>query len=181
MAGLFLAWANATNLIAPGLSPDLTKEAVPNLARGVGTDEYASLLKSIFKEAERVLKPNGRMLLTFHNSDVRAWASLAAALRDAGFWVCGLAAVTAENRADHSKRNPLSFTSDLIIECRHHNSPGLVTVALEPTTEEEMELIAAGLTLADYCSGQITRYASALLARRPKGSSYRIHDGFSVV
>lgn len=63
------------------------------------------------------------MILTFHNTDIRAWWALARALQDADLSVCALAVAEAENTADHGKRNSNAFTCDLVIECRTPHRP----------------------------------------------------------
>jgi len=49
------------------------------------TDHYEDMLFKIFKECHRVLKPDGFMVLTFHNKDIGVWMSLHRAARRAGF------------------------------------------------------------------------------------------------
>ncbi|HCY76506.1 MAG TPA: hypothetical protein DHV28_11345 [Ignavibacteriales bacterium] len=46
---------------------------------------YEEMLYKIFKECHRVLKPNGYMVLTFHNKDISVWMSLHRAANRAGF------------------------------------------------------------------------------------------------
>lgn len=46
---------------------------------------YEEMLFKIFKECHRVLKPNGYMVLTFHNKDISVWMSLHRAANRAGF------------------------------------------------------------------------------------------------
>ncbi len=149
LASLFLVWARAVDLAPNSVSVDLASEAVANTSRGTGVAEYRSILEKIFREAGRTLKPHGRLILTYHNTDIRAWWALARALHDAGFAVCGLAVAEAENSADHPKRNSKAFTSDLVIECRRATSrrsrPLAVGTGASP---EARELYAAGHAIA---------------------------------
>jgi hypothetical protein len=55
------------------------RSAVP-----VGWEEYDARLRQIVAASAEVLKPDGRMLVTFNNLDGRAWASLLGALHAAG-------------------------------------------------------------------------------------------------
>ncbi len=67
---------------------DNTEEAVIARKKFPGAkdaDEYQKLLEGCFLECARVLKPQGYMVLTFHNREPRAWAALLVAATRAGF------------------------------------------------------------------------------------------------
>jgi putative DNA methylase len=148
LAALFLTWSRALGLLPSSVEVDLRSEAVVNRVRGTDLAGYRKLLTTIFRECRRTLKDDGRILLTFHNKDVRAWWALARALRSADLHVQTLAVSASENDADHSKRGRLGFTKDLVIEC------GIGAQTLQPTTassdneSQALELIAAGRCLA---------------------------------
>jgi putative DNA methylase len=174
LGALFLAWAQSSRLIGRTVHVDLRSEAVPNATRGAGTDRYRAVLSAVMKETKRTLKPGGRMVLTFHNTDGRAWWALARALGRAGFYVSALAVAHAENESDHSKRGRRAFSRDLIIECRTTATtmPDLV-VASEGVSPESRELLAAGKAVAELSA----ELASGRLKRAWKysrfGLSYR--------
>ncbi|MFZ3323728.1 MAG: DNA methyltransferase [Usitatibacter sp.] len=48
-------------------------------------EDYQRLLEACFRECGRVLKPDGYMVMTFHNREPRAWAALLVAATRAGF------------------------------------------------------------------------------------------------
>lgn len=48
-------------------------------------DHYENMLYRVFRECHRVLKPNGWMVMTFHNREVGVWMSLQRAAARAGF------------------------------------------------------------------------------------------------
>ncbi len=152
LAAMFMAWAQATGLIADSVTLDLRAEAVANSVRGTGAERYRALLTAILDETRRTLARDGRMILTYHNSDPRAWWALGSALRDAGFTIAALAVTHAENERDHAKRGRLAFTRDLVLECRASAGAGKrvaeLEVAWEPNADEAKELIAAGRALA---------------------------------
>lgn len=150
LASLFLVWARAVDLVPRTVSLDLSSEAVANSSRGTGVTEYRALLEQIFTEARRTLKTRGRLVLTFHNTDIRAWWALSAALHKARLAVTALAVAQAENASDHAKRGRNAFTSDLVIECQPVTTQGiaLLTSVGEPKTSEARELYAAGRTIA---------------------------------
>lgn len=150
LAAVFLAWANATGLVADSAALDLRSEAVANSVRGTGAERYRALLTAIFSETRRTLADDGLMILTFHNSDTRAWWALGSALRDADFTVAALAVTHAENERDHAKRGRLAFTRDLVLECRSRTSDCVADpdIAWEPDADEAKELIAAGRAIS---------------------------------
>lgn len=149
LAALFLAWARTTGLESDSIELDLAQEAVANTRRGTDAERYRSLLTRILTETRRTLKPDGRMILTFHNTDLRAWWALGRALHDAHFGIRALAVAWAENDADHSKRGRLAFQRDLVIECRPQPSPDQPVIAGDPgESSETLELLAAGRAIA---------------------------------
>jgi putative DNA methylase len=149
LAAIFLAWARVTGLEGDSIELDLAAEAVANTRRGTDVERYRTLLTAILEETRRTLKPGGRMILTYHNTDLRAWWALGRALRDAQFGIHALAVAQAENDADHSKRGRLAFTRDLVIECRPTPSIGEPVIATDATeNSESQELVAAGRAIA---------------------------------
>lgn len=150
LAGVFLAWARASKLLPDSAELDLRTEAVANSARGVGADEYRDLLRAILTETRRTLKPHGRVILTYHNTDLRAWWALGSALRDSGLHIRALAVAHAENERDHAKRGLLGFSRDLVLECRTTApADGITEVVWHDQDEPEAkELVVAGRALA---------------------------------
>jgi adenine-specific DNA methylase len=162
LGALFLVWAQSSQLISRSVHVDLRSEVVPNASRGADTDRYRSLLSMVMKETKRTLKPDGRMVLTFHNTDGRAWWALARALGRAGFYVSALAVAHAENETDHAKRGRRAFSRDLIIECRSKaTATAELVVASEGAGSESRELLAAGRAVAELsaalASGRLKR------------------------
>ena len=68
-----------------GVYTDAKEEAVINQYQAKGVPEYQRLLRSVFVECSRVLKPGGHMVVVFNNSSERVWQSLAGALGEGGF------------------------------------------------------------------------------------------------
>jgi putative DNA methylase len=178
---LFFAWAKSTGLLGTRHTPPLDREAVPNSSRGNGTSTYEEVLSRVFKETNRVLKTSGRLLLTFHNTDLRAWAILSRALAKAGFKIVAMTVVAAENQHDHGKRGHRGFTKDLVLECRveETENDGLVIVG-DHQDSESAELIAAGKALhatGDRSDQDFARSFQALVGQL---NERRIVDGFSI-
>lgn len=148
LAALFLVWARATSLVADSVEVDLKSEAVANTRRGTDVERYRELLTAIFHETRRSLKAHGRMILTFHNTDLRAWWALGRALTDARFSISALAVAWAENDVDHSKRGRYSFTKDLVIECRRTPADAPLLELAERSDPQGYELLSAGRAIA---------------------------------
>ncbi len=131
---------------------DLSNEVVPNRKRGFTVEAYQRTLTRVFCETARTLKPNGRMVLTFHDKRLQAWAALADALKTAEMRVVGLAITHSENETDHTKRNRNSMTSDLIIECtRLRNGQCGVPLTLQKVQNSlEGNLAAMGAAIRAY-------------------------------
>lgn len=149
LAALFLVWARAIGLMSDSVELDLSAEAVANTRRGTGVHRYRELLTAVLTETHRSLKSDGRMILTFHNTDLRAWWALGGALQDAQFAIWGLAVAWAENDTDHSKRGHLAFTRDLVLECRPLVNGAPSTFPPDASDEpQSWELLAAGKAIA---------------------------------
>jgi putative DNA methylase len=117
LASLFLAWAGPMGIASKSGSFRSRSEAVPNRFRRTGPIAYRQRLVDIFAECARVIQPRGRLVLTYHSTDLRAWWALGSALAANGFCIAAIAAARTENGADHAKRGKRSFVSDLLIEC----------------------------------------------------------------
>jgi putative DNA methylase len=150
LARLFHAWMNLTGQCN---KPSEDDEAVPNSMRGATTEHYEDKVAACLKESRRALDSSGRLVLTFHNKDMKAWGALSQALIRASFDIVGLAAVAAENAADHSKRGKESFISDLVIEClpKRRKKRRAWDLKFHGITngEERKNLQAIGLALAE--------------------------------
>jgi putative DNA methylase len=138
--GLGLKWTNTVE----------KHEAVPNRALGCSHDEYVSRLRRIFAETRRTLKPNGRMLLTFHDNKVAAWQAVAEALRGARWQVVSVAVVHSENEKDFAKANTNAITVDAVFECIRANPrpPSRVTTAGVLNNNSARNVLAMSVAVA---------------------------------
>jgi adenine-specific DNA methylase len=167
LASLLLAWARALGVVPATVELDLRAEAVVNHTRGSGAEEYRSLLTRVFTETARTLKADGRVLITFHNTDIRAWWALASALASASLGVVATAVSEAENATDHPKRNRRSFTKDLVLECaRTPVSAAPVREVGTAGDQQALELQAIGRVIATCGSLPLETFAQRFLAER---------------
>lgn len=76
--GDFIPYAeiNQVNEAWLGALTDQTEEAIISSARGKGIDHYRHLVRAVFAEVSRVLKPAGMATVVFHASKPAVWAAL---------------------------------------------------------------------------------------------------------
>ncbi|MCY3910675.1 MAG: hypothetical protein OXF99_04125 [bacterium] len=144
LASPLVAWGQALEIIDDVETSNNEDEAVLNASRGVGIQEFCDNLTRVMNETARTAKQNGKVVLTFHNRDFRAWYALGVALNKAGLWIHAIAPVITETKNDHSKRSTLSFTRDLVIETSKVPRKGPMQIVNQGDSQEARELIAAG-------------------------------------
>ena len=87
--GAYIPYAelNQVNEAWLGLLTDRSEEAIISPAQGKGVDSYASLLKQVFTEVARVMKPTGTATIVFHSSKAPVWNAVSNSLTNAGLEV----------------------------------------------------------------------------------------------
>lgn len=107
----FRAWADLD-------VADLTGEATSSrtLGRNTAVGSYGKTLEQIFSECRRTLKPHGRLIFSYANSEPEAWVGLFSALQSAGFFAVSCVSVHSENETDFKKRDVKSHIEDLMME-----------------------------------------------------------------
>lgn len=178
LASLYLAWARATGLVPDAVGLDLRSEAVPNSVAGRSTADYEQILTAVFAETARTLAPNGRLILTFHNSDVRAWEALAKALAASNLTIKALATTPSENATDHAKRGRQSFSKDLVIECVRGPVRGQPMIVSDSRDHEDKELLAAGMAMAAFPTGGLASLRLAFIEGASSRETRFIRDGW---
>ncbi len=174
LAELFLVWMRAFLGPVQSLGFDWNSEAVPNRVRGTTIGDYRERLATIFSECVRTLTPRGKVVLTFHNTNFRAWAALGAALNQAGLRIAALAVTQAENPRDHSKRDRDGFAMDLVVECQPEGGDMIPIIITNPRTPEERELIRVGQTIAMMGGQGYEKMKKDFLARTARMRSKKI-------
>jgi DNA modification methylase/transcriptional regulator with XRE-family HTH domain len=116
-------------------------EIVVNKHRSAATggktlDDYSALMKNAFTHAARVLKPGGRAVLAFSNSDDQVWHAVQKALVDAGF---STLSVHVLNKGQPSIKGVKGITGkenvtclDLILCLEHRNKTVTAPVPYPP-------------------------------------------------
>lgn len=97
-------------------------EAVANPARDGSEKEakarYEELMRDIFAESKRVLKPNGLMTLMFTHKSTSAWETLTNALIQSGWNITACMPVESEGSFSTHQMNMASAASTIFISCR---------------------------------------------------------------
>ena len=94
------------------------QEAIVNTGMNKGEKEYKDLLSSVFKESERVLKRNGKLIFTFHHTKWQAWWTILIALTESGFRVADYFPVMSEYKVNPHIRNKQALDMDLVLICQ---------------------------------------------------------------
>jgi len=106
---------------------------------------YQNLLNAILKECWKKLKPNGWLVMTFHNKELAVWNSLLMAAHDAGFRLADPNGVIyqppigAYTTTSHQRRGG-SMLGDFILSFRRVESPPPRTLVEEREIEKEIIL-----------------------------------------
>jgi adenine-specific DNA methylase len=94
---------------------DETRSAVA-IKSADGDTGFLSVISGIFQECGRVLKhQTGRLVFTFHHWDPNAWAELTIALKQAGFRLVNVYAVSSEHPISVHINNLNSIKHDAIL------------------------------------------------------------------
>jgi DNA modification methylase len=138
-----------------GTLTEQSAEIVINKHRSAATggktlDDYASLMKDAFTHAARVLKPGGRAVLAFSNSDDQVWHAIQTALGDAGF---STLSVHILNKGQPSIKGVKGVTGkenvtclDLILCLEHRDKTAVAAVPFPPPASLVDEAIRGALS-----------------------------------
>ena len=77
--------------------------------------QFKNVLGGVFGECQRVLKPDGRMIFTYHHWDPNAWSDLTFILKKAGFRLINRYVVFSENPISVHIRNLKAIKHDTIL------------------------------------------------------------------
>jgi len=113
LATFFRLWLQRLVPEAARWHYDLSQSAVDSLANSNG--QYTTILSQIFGECRRVLRPEGRLIFTFHNWKPRGWTALTLALQRAGFRLVNHYVVHSENPVSVHIANMRALTHDAIL------------------------------------------------------------------
>lgn len=117
---------NQINELWLGEPTDRSDEIIISKAQGKDADSYEALMKSVFREVDRVLAPGGLITVVFHSAHARVWRALTNAYAHAGF---GVLLTSLLNKVQASFKQVVSTTSvrgdPLILLDRSSHRPDL--------------------------------------------------------
>lgn len=109
------------------------EEAIVNSAMEKGEKEYQELLTAVFKEGNRVLSDQGKLIFTFHHTKWKAWWTVLMAIVNSGYKVIDSFPVMSEYKVNPHIRNKQSMDMDLVLVCQKR---GFSTEILSQTPRE---------------------------------------------
>jgi DNA modification methylase/transcriptional regulator with XRE-family HTH domain len=93
-------------------------EAIINRIQGKSVIEYEQLMLEALREAQRVLRKGGWLLLAFMNSSASVWTAIVSALEDGGFAILGADIFDKQHGTFKHFVSKNCAGSDLILHCR---------------------------------------------------------------
>ena len=99
------------------------EEVIVNDTMDKGEKEYQELLTAVFKEGNRVLADNGKLIFTFHHTKWKAWWTVLMAIINGGFRVIDSFPVMSEYKVNPHIRNKQSLDMDLVLVCQKNSIP----------------------------------------------------------
>ena len=90
-------------------------EAIANSVQQKGLPEYQQLMRAVFCEYYRVLKPGRWLVVEFHNSSSAVWTAIQTAIQSAGFVVSGVRVLDKMQSTLHQDLRSSAVDKDLLI------------------------------------------------------------------
>lgn len=98
-----------------GVFTNVDNEAIIDRVRGKGLHEYHALIRNVFSEYYRVLKPGRWMTVVFSNSRAAVWNAIQLALQQAGFVVAEVSALDKKQGSFKQVTSTTAVKQDLVI------------------------------------------------------------------
>jgi putative DNA methylase len=105
---------------------DTTKEAIVQLSKGNkihpkrGDNHYYQLMRDIFIESKRVLKPDGRLVFVYGHKTLEGWEVIAKSIKDAGLFITEVYPVDMERAARPRGMSYQSLNGVIVFELQKH-------------------------------------------------------------
>lgn len=138
LADFFHAWLAA---LAPyeGYPSEVATTRSKGEVQHTDADEFGAAIGAVWRESARVLKSDGLLAFTFHQSKASGWTALVKALKSASLVITAIQPV----KAEMSTASPKSGASDpsnldAVVVCRHYQR-----AATAPAVERAIELLKA--------------------------------------
>lgn len=131
---------NQLNELWLGQTTRTEEEAIISPSQGKGVGEYQALLKSVFSEVNRVMKPNADATLVFHSSHASVWQALTASLADAGLVVTAASILDKTQASFKQVNGHVAVSGDPLLRVRKRtfDTPGAVAVTMRELAMAEL-------------------------------------------
>jgi putative DNA methylase len=156
LADFFFAWQQidrvTTEIDFTNSSNSTTRRSAE--VQDADEEKFAEKLQAVFRECHRVLRDDGLLVFTYHQSRHEGWASVAQAILGAGFVVVNSHPVKAEMSVATPKsqaKEPIQF--DIILVCRKRtatspSAPHTMSDALASARSKLQRLQNEGFTMS---------------------------------
>jgi putative DNA methylase len=128
LADFFHAWMRPMRPHADYPQRDSTRDA--REVQNTAADGFQAMISDVWRECARVLRDDGLLAFSFHQSQTAGWVALMASLADAGLVVTATNLAVAEvttSLTKHAAAEPNRV--DVIVVCRKQSSSGRCTPA----------------------------------------------------
>lgn len=129
--------------------------------------EFSKRLGYIFNECNRILKPNGKLVFSFHHSRAEGWIAIANAIKQAGLFVSECFPVYAELMASTPKagtKEPISLDAIIVCSKQYATSTEEASVKCAQSCISEMKVYEKQLSKSDVFVVCASQCLSALVA-----------------
>lgn len=127
LADFFHAWL--TQLHPYDTYPAIATTRAKGEVQHTEADEFGNAIAAVWRESARVLKDEGLLAFTFHQSKPQGWSALVKALKSAGLVVTAIQPVKAEMSTSSTKSGASDPSNlDSVVVCRRRSNVGPPTV-----------------------------------------------------
>lgn len=157
LSDFYLAWHQALGIAPPPYDDNVTSAPIlQNLAITRRSDEaikgYQERLQQIFMECNRVLKPRGICVFTYHHKLASAWDALGTALLHSGLSVTKVLPMRGEGQGGlHSYDGTIKWDAVLVCRKKRRSGKGYTPIISEASLKDAIrEAVAHFEALSTY-------------------------------
>ena len=170
LADFFYVWLKRIVPEAEVLSPTTTRNIAE--VQDSLSEKFSGKLADVFVECNRVLKPNGLLIFTYHHSRTEGWIAVYDAIINSGFIITQVIPIKAEmavSVAIMAAKEPINY--DLVFVCRKNTSCAHTDSSETPKEEfkKVMNRIEANSLSFSHGDKMILRYGIALKRLSERG------------
>jgi putative DNA methylase len=154
LADFFLPWHKV--LFTEGITSNIYTTRAKGEVQDVNPEQFSSKLEAVFKECCRVLKDDGLLIFSYHQSKDDGWVSLINAIIGGGFSIANCFPVKSEMSVAQPKIQAKSpINTDIIFICRKNKGmeqeneiTDIISTATATSKIKFFRMVNAGLALS---------------------------------